>query len=239
MRNFFPFSDYDFYGYLTGGFAIMLALDFAFNDGFGVLHSDWTFVQVVLAVAFAYIVGQLAAWPSSILLQNFLAHTLLRSPFEVQVGAVQPRFIERIISTLIAGRDYRRLGDGALDNMINRASEITGSAASYFREKPEELYSLAYAHARKAPDTRQRMDSFRNLYGLTRNLAFAGFLSAVLLAAAPKSEVGHDLRGFAIIALVAGIGMLARYLKFYCAFASEVTRSFAYGDEKGVAKEKL
>ncbi|MCH8276726.1 MAG: hypothetical protein IIA50_04195 [Bacteroidetes bacterium] len=33
MRNWFPLTDYDFYGYLASGFTILFAIDLAFNGG--------------------------------------------------------------------------------------------------------------------------------------------------------------------------------------------------------------
>ena len=238
MRNWFPFTDYDFYGYLTSGFTIMFALDVAFNSGDIVLHSDWTFVQVILAVAFAYAVGQLAAWPSSMLLEHFFARTLLHSPFDVQVRAASPRFVERAINKVVTGQGYLPLGDDALEKMVARASTITGKPASYYEEKPGRLFQPAYEFAKSMPDTRERMDNFRNLYGLTRNLAFVGLVSAAMLALGAGLVEGGDLGTWAVVALAAGVGMLARYLKFYSAFASEVTRSFAYREPKEVSTDK-
>lgn len=237
MRNWFPFTDYDFYGYLASGFTILFAFDLAFNGGAVAFRPEWTFVQVVLAVAFAYAVGQLAAWPSSILLEHILVRSVLRSPFDIQVGAAPPRWVERVVNAAVTGRDYRPLGEDAVDNMVARAAAITGRPASYYAESPDRLFQPAYEFAMSVPDTRKRMDQFRNLYGLTRNLAFAGLLSAAVLARGAGPTDSGALSTWAIVALVAGVGMLARYLKFYGAFASEVTRCFAYHEPKGAVTE--
>ena len=58
MRNWFPFSDYDFYAYITSGFALMFAIDFLFNGGTIMLRPSWPVVQIVLAFALAYVLGQ-------------------------------------------------------------------------------------------------------------------------------------------------------------------------------------
>ncbi len=49
-----------------------------------------------------------------------------------------------------------------------------------------------------------------------------------MLAYGARLANSGELNTWAVVALVAGIGMLARYLKFYSAFASEITRCFAY-----------
>ena len=235
MRNWFPLTDYDFYGYLASGFVLLFALDLAYNGGAVAFRPEWTFVQVVLAVAFAYAVGQLAAWPSSILLEHFLAHRVFRSPFDIQVGAVPPRWIEQVINAVVTGQDYRPLGEDAIDNMVARAAAITGRPASYYAKSSGRLFQPAYEFSKSVPETKERMDQFRNLYGLTRNLAFTGLLSAVVLAHGAGATDSPELRTWAVVALVAGVGMLARYLKFYGAFASEVTRCFAYHETRGDA----
>ena len=121
--------------------------------------------------------------------------------------------------------------------MIVRAAGITGKPASYYADRPGRLFQPAYEFAKSVPEIRARMDHFRNLYGLTRNLAFTGFLSAAVLAYAAEASDGGKLSTWALVALAAGVGMLARYLKFYSAFASEITRCFAYHEPKWATTE--
>ncbi len=228
MRTWFPFTDYDFYGYLTSGSVLLFVADLAFNGGGITFRPEWTFVQVVLVVALAYATGQIAAWPSSIILEHLFTHRVLRSPFNIQVGAAEPRLAERAVNALLTGRDYQPLGDDVRQMMIDRAAAITGQDASHYSECPGRLFQPAYEFAKAVPQTMARMDQFRNLYGLMRNLAFTGFVSALVLGLRARATDDGQLWAWAVVALVAGVGMLVRYLKFYGAFASEVTRCFAY-----------
>ena len=228
MQTWFPFTDYDFYGYLTSGSVLLFAFDLAFNGGAIAFRPEWTVVQVVLAVALAYTTGQIAAWPSSILLEHLFTHRVLRSPFNIQVGAVRSRLAERAVNALLAGRDYQPLGEDARQKMFERAAAITGRNSSYYSEMPARLFQPAYEFAKTAPQTMQRMDQFRNLYGLMRNLAFASLISALTFGLRAWATDDRQLWTWAAVAVVAGLGTLVRYLKFYGAFATEMTRCFAY-----------
>ena len=53
MKNWFPFTDYDFYGYLASGFVLLFAVDYVFTDGIMRRREKWTGVKSVLAVAVA------------------------------------------------------------------------------------------------------------------------------------------------------------------------------------------
>lgn len=230
MRSWFPFTDYDFYGYLASGATFLFACDLALNAGAITFRPEWTFAQIVLAVALAYATGQFVAWPSSILLEHLLTHRVLHSPFNVQVGAAKSRLAERVVNAVLTGRDYQPLSDDARQKMFDRAAAITGRDSSYYLDNPGRLFQPAYEFAKAVPATRERMDEFRNLYGLMRNLAFTGFMSSAVLAWAARDTTDERMWTWAVIAFVMGVGMFVRYLKFYGAFASEITRCFAFHD---------
>src|SRR5262245_37488784 len=61
MRQYFPFTDYDFYAYLTAGAGLLFAIDLTFNDADITRLPEWTVVRVGLVTALAYVVGQLTA----------------------------------------------------------------------------------------------------------------------------------------------------------------------------------
>lgn len=228
MRNWFPFTDYDFYGYLSSGAGFLFVCDLAFNGGAITFRPEWTFVQVVLAVAAAYAAGQLMAWPSSLFLEHLLTHRILHSPFDIQVGAAAPRCRERAVNAVLTGRDFRPLDEDTRDLLVSRASNTTGKNVSIFKDDPARLFDPAYEFAKTVPQTKERMDQFRNLYGMMRNLAFTGLLSAVVFAGRAWAMGDNQLWTWAAIALLGGLGMLIRYWKFYGAFASEITRCYAF-----------
>lgn len=95
MRNWFPFTDYDFYGYLASGFVLLFAADYVLVEETLMLRQDWAFVEIVLVVSVAYFVGQMIASPSSLLLEHWLARRVLQSPLSLMLSAPPTRWIER------------------------------------------------------------------------------------------------------------------------------------------------
>ena len=147
MKSWFPFTDYDFYAYLTGGFLLLFSLDL----------------------------------PEGVL-------------------------------KLVRARAARTLS-------VN--PERIGSA--------EEVFQLAFPEARISADTAARLDHFRTLYGLSRNLAFTGAVCTALFLASFVTTCAPHTGWSALAAAVIAIGMYARFLKFYAGFAAEVFRTYAAG----------
>lgn len=94
----------------------------------------------------------------------------------------------------------------------------------------EALFWPAYAYARQTPAVMARLENFLNLYGFCRNIALVSFIDAAVLYWSYMWTDGpseHLL--FARLAVVIGIGMTLRYLKFYRLYANEVFTAYAYG----------
>ena len=165
MKNWFPFTDYDFYAYLTGGFLLLFAFDYSLNAGAIMLRTDWPVVQIILVVAIAYVIGQLLAGPSAILLEHGIARRFLRPPSTVLLGLKVPRARERFVQRWMTGRDYAPLSDRIIELIFSRAARTLGTKREQITDA-EEVFQLAYAAARKIPDTAARLDQLRTLYGL-------------------------------------------------------------------------
>ena len=103
MKNHFPFTDYDFYAYLTSGMLLLSVLDFAFNDAKLLTHANWNFVQIVAAIASAYVVGHIVASLAQLVIETFALSKLLSKPIVLQLGYERPNWIERLIGFLITG----------------------------------------------------------------------------------------------------------------------------------------
>lgn len=230
MRNWYPFSDYDFYGYLTSGFVLLFALDYAFTGGTIMLRANWTFVQIVLVVGLAYFVGHLTASPSSLLIEHLFARTLLHPPIKVMLMRNEPGLLTRAVGRGLIGRYYERLPAPQREIIIRRAAADNGTTQEVVEADTELVFGPAFQAARKDADTRQRVDDFRNQYGLTRNMAFTALLAAGLFGWRAWCRGDPEARIWAVLALVLFVGMLLRFLKFYAAFQGELLRAYSYGD---------
>lgn len=228
MKNWFPFTDYDFYAYLTGGFLLLFSLDYAFNNGAIMLRPEWPVVQIVIAVALAYVVGQLTAGPSAILLEHGIARSLLYPPSEILLGLKRPRARERFVQHWLTGRDYAPLPDGVIRLVKERAAQKLSVSADRV-VSAEEVFQLAFPEARRTADTATRLDQLRTLYGLSRNLAFTGVVCAFVFLASFITTRANYVGWLALGSACIAFGMYARFLKFYAAFAAEVFRTYAAG----------
>ena len=94
------------------------------------------------------------------------------------------------------------------------------------------LFLHVYAAVTREKDAQERLDQFRNLYGFSRNVAFAFFVSAVILLVGDAWGSAGAGYGWATGSALLGIGMLYRYLKFYRQFTFELFLRYA-----GTARE--
>lgn len=233
MRNWFPFTDYDFYGYLASGFTLLFVLDFVITGGNLMIRETWTFVEIVLVVSLAYAAGQIAAVPSSIILEHWLTKKVLYPPVSILIGVVTPRRRERFAARFFVGRYYEPLSQSVRQSILARAADATGKPADRLMTDPEDIFQPAYTVARTVPDARERMDHFRNQYGLNRNMALVALVAAPMLAIRAGMLDDDASWLWAGLAAVFGMGLFARFLKFYCAFAAEVLRTFAFMKREG------
>ena len=228
MRNWFPFTDYDFYGYLANGFVLLFALDFALTGGDIMLRDKWTFVEVVLAVCVAYFTGQIAAAPSSVVLEHWLARRVLHPPTALLLAMVPMRGVDRFLARWVVGRYYEPLPETTRSAILEKAAAATQAATEDLASDPEAVFGPAFAAARKSQDASQRMDGFRNQYGLNRNMSFTALLASVVFLANAIISSHAQSVAWAALAFLLAVGLFARFLKFYSAFAAEVLRTFAF-----------
>lgn len=213
-----PFKDYDFWAYLSSGFLFLFALDYILGTGF-FAKEQWTVIQGVIAASAAYVVGHLAASVSSILFERVLVGWFLGPPRQVLFGDAKA---PKLVRVLMPGY-FQALPPNTRDKALEKgkALGITGPG--------ESLFWPAYDVAKNNAVTMGRLQSFLNQYGFCRNVALVALIDAAMLAGshwwfcAPE----ENLR-WAVGALVVGIGMLFRYMKFYRLYAVEIFTSFAY-----------
>lgn len=226
MSKNFPFTQYDFYAYLASGLVFLAATDFVFFEGVLYSQQSWSFVSTATLIALAYIIGQLLAIPSSLLLEHLIAGKFLRSPITIQLSSHYPmRGYEKVLAVLV-GRYYSPLHI----DMQNRAIQRAGMSVEEFQtgnrnKNIEQIFQQAFIIARKSEDTRARMDDFRNQYGFARNISFVTLLIIGLMAI--KGVL--TLLWFSVL-LGVSLLMFLRFLKFYAAFHAEIVRSIAYSE---------
>ena len=227
MRNWFPFSDYDFFGYLVSGFALVFVVDYVFNSGAIILRDSWTFVQIILAMGIAYFAGQIIAWPASLILEHLLARRILPQPVAVMLSDGTPGLFVRVIGAAVIGRNYSPLPDPVRASLFQRAASENYTSVDKVKADVQLVFEPAFQAARQNSDLSSRIDSFRNQYGLNRNMAFASLVATGIFAWGP-SVTAPTNTALLVVSFVLFCGLLTRFLKFYAAFAAEILKAYAY-----------
>lgn len=218
MDNKFPFTNYDFWAYLSAGLMFLFAVDQVMGKHL-LMRDSWTVVQGTIAVSVAYTVGQLIASLSAWIFEKLLVGKLLGYPRNVLFG--QPRawgWVQRLLPTY-----FEPLPAETQKAIIAKGAKIGVS-------KPgDALFWPAHTAARLVPAVAARLDNFLNLYGFCRNVAFVGFTdAAILYGSYLRTDGSPEFLLWAQIAFVIGIGMTLRYLKFFRHFALEVFTSYIF-----------
>jgi len=227
VKHWFPFTDYDFYAYLTAGLTVLFALDFSANHGAIMLREEWPFVQIVFAVAVAYLVGQIIAGFASMLLEHWLARRVLQPPITVLLELQKPRKREKFVNRWIVGRYYEALPPTYQVIILENVAAQLGLSPDALKD-PEEVFQVAFPVARSAADAAARLDDFRKLYGFSRNMSLAAAIAAGALIYRAVSSGDSSMYGWAAVIGLGSVALFARFLKFYAAFAAEVLRTYAH-----------
>ena len=225
MKNWFPFTDYDFYAYLTSGMIVLFSVDYGFNGGEITSQTEWSFIQIVFTIAIAYLAGHVVASFASVILEHWIARRMLRPPVAIMMGLGKPVFAEHFIGKWIVGRNYEPMPE-SLQALILTAVATKLEKNVEEITNPEDVFHVAFPVARGVEDASVRMDGFRNLYGLLRNVTLAGLIAAIALLYRAVGEES-SLCWWALIITVLSMIMFGRFLKFYAAYAAEVLRTYA------------
>ena len=211
----FPFTDYDFWGYIAAGFLTLFALDCSVGTDL-LLRPSWTLVETVIAVSLAYVVGHLIAGMSSALLeQRLLLH--IGRPSEILTGTKRGPGWARF---MFPGY-FTPLPPGALSALRAKA---TAAGHGDFGS----LFTHAHRVAQKNAKAAERMAIFLNQYGFCRNVSFAALVAAIAFTIAAARGERDDAWLWAACASVVFVGMFFRYLKFHRLFTVEVLNSYTY-----------
>ncbi|GAB3758718.1 hypothetical protein GCM10028796_04810 [Ramlibacter monticola] len=227
MNQNFPFTSYDFWAYLTSGGLLLAAIDLVAGTGF-LGQKDWTWAQTAVAVASAYIAGQLTAALSSPIFERGLVGTVLGYPRDNLFGqCIAPSWLRKCLPAY-----YQPLPPAA------QKAALTKGAALGVDGPGERLFWPAFSVAKESKVAKERMDNFINQYGFARNIALVSFVDAAILAWSYNWHGGKAMHGnLALVALGVGVGMTLRYIKFFRHYGLEVFTTFAYSKEKDKEKE--
>jgi len=217
--NKIPFSVYDFFGYLATGFLMLVTV--AYSTGrVGLLREPPTLVMGFFWIVAAYVVGHIVAHIASAFLEETLLRRGLGSPEEHLLAAKKSGWRVRIFPG-----NFKPFPTATQQRVLTKAQQrgVTALDRSFFFH--------CHPLVKRDQATLERLNSFLNLYGFSRNLCMALLLAVPLLlySALWGSACGFK-RGpllWAVIALVSAIGMFYRYLKFFRHYTVEVFTTYA------------
>lgn len=222
MDQKFPFTSYDFWAYLSAGFLLLFAIDSASGTKL-LMRDNWTVVQGIVAVSLAYAVGHLLASLSSFVLERGLVGKVLGYPRDALFDRPKaPPWLRKLL-----GAYFQPLQPETQAAALEKGEKVGVKTSG------EALFSAAFAYARQTSSVMARLDNFLNLYGFCRNAALVAFIDAAILYWSymqPNGPTEH--LAWSRLAVLAGIGMTLRYLKFYRLYAHELFTAYAYGNEK-------
>lgn len=224
MRTWFPFTDYDFYAYLTSGLILVAAFDLGFFNGALVYEESWSFVQGVFWTITCYLIGHVAAGLSSFFLQQLTFCGPFSSPESIILGLKNPRLHERIIRRLFAN-EYSQFPEYISAKILEKLETDTGHEISAETDR-EVVFQTAFSISRYEDSSKQRLDTFMNLYGLCRNVSFSFLISFFIFAISSVIYEDSFNSILAALSLSMTIGMFGRYLKFYSAYTREILRTY-------------
>lgn len=223
MKDWFPFTDYDFYSYLFSGLILLFGLDIWASGGEYLWHDNWSFVGSLIVIALAYLVGQVISIPSSIILEHLIVRKILRPPALIFLSERQNK-AEKFIEKYLIGRHYSPLPRSVVDKVFARAIEDTGLNRQELEQDIKAVFVSAIMHSRKSNNP--RIDFFRNQYSFSRNISFVITVMTVLFLY--KWVVGECSWTWPATLMLASTFMFIRFLKFYSCCSTEVVSSYAY-----------
>jgi hypothetical protein len=224
MERVLRFNDYEVFAYIASGFAAMLVVDLVFGSHW-ILGIQWSLSGGVAVLLAAYLVGHVIAWSAAWLLERRLVRRVLEAPYQALFCEAPPRGALAGVKRQLFPDYFTPLDQGTRERVTAKVYEEGHPASS-----GESLFWIAFARAKRDPLTYGRMEAFLKLYGFCRNIAFVGLAAAALLIAhavwllshaAPAVEI-LDRLWWALVALIAGVVMVYRYLKFHRLYSVEV-----------------
>lgn len=212
-----PFSVYDFFGYLASGAVVLAACAAAFF-GYEPFEATPNLLVGFLLVILIYILGQVIANVAGDIIERRLVRGRLGTPTDLLLEFSAPN--------AFALRWFPGYCKALPPKVRAQVRERSGGLQG------DDLFFHCHAVMKSDATVQARLETFINLYGFCRNMAFALAVAAVALVlgvvlctaetgpvAGPGWWVGA--------ALLSAVGLFYRYLKFYRHYAVELFVSYA------------
>lgn len=222
-----PFSIYDFFGYLGSGFVLLCAVDYAFDGGW-LIKNELLSVHIAFWTVLAYITGHIIANISSFLLEHKLLREVLKSPEETLFDEEkQTGFWPKLFPIF-----YKPFPEETRKRVLLKAEK------SGINKPGRGLFFHCHPFVMNQKHTSERLNTFLNLYGFSRNISMAGLMAALVLIVGMIS-IGFSVQKmwWVIVAIGVSIGMFYRYLKFFKHYTEEVFRAYAEMPEQNLQRE--
>lgn len=203
---------------------MLAAGDYAFDRRW-LLDDQIGLVAGIFWTVAAYITGHIVANMAGWALETKLVRNVLRSPEETLFRTETDKTSGW--RRLFPGH-HRALPKETRERILNKADRCSG-----IKEPGRALYFHCFAIVKHDQATRERLETFLNLYGFCRNVCMALLLGAGVLAIGVVSDswresgIGEHVWWAIPAALLAAVGMFYRYLKFFRDYTVEVFRSYA------------
>jgi hypothetical protein len=165
MDSKIPFSNYDFWAYLSAGFLLLFVVDYVSGAQL-LMREAWTVVQGVIAFSCAYAIGHVVASLASFLFERLLVGKLLGALRDVLFGESKaPRLVQRCFPVY-----FQALPVESINRVNARAASMDAGASS------EAKFQAAFATVKVSPAVLTRLENFINMYGFYGNVALVSFL---------------------------------------------------------------
>ncbi|HEX7255164.1 MAG TPA: hypothetical protein VF236_04490 [Gaiellaceae bacterium] len=220
-----PFTAYDIFAYLTSGFVVIAAGDFAF-PGSWILDRELTVVQVFVWIGVAYIVGHVVAGLSAPAFQELLVEGKLGKREQALWGGA--KWKKQTRSRL------KWLFPGYFDPLPEDIKARVESKARKESIAPDRdgLFLYCDAQMRQKPEVAPVLGNFLNIYAFARNACLAALVAAVLLVVGAifhRSD-WETKAWLAAAAVVVAIFLFYRYVKFFRLYARDVFLFYSTAD---------
>ena len=209
-----PFSDYDYFGYLSCGSIAVAVVDFL-HGGKLLEREKIGAPEGIFLVFVAYILGQLLAGPSQWFLERTVVDRWLRRPSVILFR--EPR---RSLGRLLFPGYFAPLPKSVQQRIRAKAK------ANGVHETGEPLFVEAFSRVKGSEASLARLDTFRNLYGFCRNVSFTCLIAAITISIWVQAYGDRAKLEWAAAALVVSVGMFYRYLKFFQQYSRELFMSY-------------
>lgn len=214
-----PFDVYDFFGYLASGAVIIVGIELIFGFPY-VLGQELKLLDSLLLLLAVYVSGQLVATPAKALFEDIFVGKILGRPSINLFQEKKPR-----IWGLLFPGFYKPFPEQTRQRILAKAEGdgVKGTGEDLF------LYVRYGPVVLQDQRLMERLNSFLNKYGFSRNLSFSALLIGVALLVRISfwPTIDANLTKYAITALLVGILLFYRYLKFFRQYSYELFNVYA------------